>query len=262
MSAEHAALTALLLQLADDELILGHRNSEWTGLGPILEEDIAFSSMAQDEIGHAQVYYRLLENSGEPPPDALVFLRTADQFRNAQLVELPRTDYAFSLVRHVLYDLAEQVRLEALVHSSYQPLAVVAGKLRHEERYHALHGRTWLKQLALANDDSHDRVQQALDRLFPYALSLFEPGPREDWLLAHQIQPAEMELQQAWFDLLQPLLHEVNLHVPLEAAGHGWRVTAGIDPHYGGRYGHHTPHLAALLADMQLVYRADPGAAW
>lgn len=262
MSDDIAALKALLLQLADDDLILGHRNSEWTGLGPILEEDIAFSSMAQDEIGHAQAYYRLLHNLGEPAPDVLAFLRTAEQFRNAQLVELPRTDYAFSLVRHVLYDLAEQVRLEALAQSRYEPLAEVARKLRHEERYHTLHGHTWLKQLALANDASHGRVQQALDGLFPYALGLFEPGPWDGWLDTNKIQPAEAALQQRWLAVLGPVLNELGLYAPLAAADAGWRVAAGIDPHYGGRQGRHTSHLAALLADMQSVYRSDPAAIW
>lgn len=262
MSENIAALKALLMQLADDDLILGHRNAEWTGLGPILEEDIAFSSMAQDEIGHAQAYYRLLQDLGEPTPDLLVFLRTADQFRNAHLVELPRTDYAFSLVRHVLYDLAEQVRLEALANSHYAPLADVARKLRYEERYHVLHGRTWLKQLALANDESRSRVQGALDSLFPYALGLFEPGRWDDWLAAHQVQPAEAVLQQRWLDVLGPLLDEVGLHAPFSATGAGWQVDTGIDPHYGGRQGRHTPYLTALLADLQSVYRSDPAAVW
>lgn len=262
MTDDIAALKGLLMQLADDDLILGHRNAEWTGVGPILEEDIAFSSMAQDELGHAQAYYRLLQNLGEPAPDLLAFLRVADQFRNAQLVELPRTDYAFSLVRHVLYDLAEQVRLEALAHSYYEPLAEVARKLRYEERYHALHGRTWLKQLALANDESHRRLQHALDDLFPYALGLFEPGRWDGWLDAHQIQPVEAVLQQRWLDVLGPLLDDVGLHAPMVLTAEGWRVHAGIDPHYGGRQGRHTPHLAALLADMQSVYRGYPAATW
>ena len=110
------AIKDLLYRIADDELIIGHRNSEWTGIGPILEEDIAFSSMAQDEIGHAHSWYNMLNGLfGEKEPDIIAFHRTPEEFRSCYLVEHPITDYAFSLVRHVLYDIAEQVRLESLM---------------------------------------------------------------------------------------------------------------------------------------------------
>ncbi|HEX2900622.1 MAG TPA: Phenylacetic acid catabolic protein, partial [Bacteroidia bacterium] len=121
------AIKDLLYRLGDDDLILGHRQSEWTGIGPILEEDIAFSSMAQDEIGHAQAYYVILnELFGEPTPDVIGFGRKADAFRSSQLVEHPIGDYAFSLIRHALYDIAESIRLEELTRSSFRPLAELA----------------------------------------------------------------------------------------------------------------------------------------
>ena len=123
--AVKAALVDYILALADDEVVIGHRESEWTGLGPILEEDIAFSSIAQDELGHALTYYTLLEELGQGAPDDLAFLRPAEDFRSAQLCEMPRGDYAFSLVRGYLYDLAEAVRLEGLAASTYAPLAAV-----------------------------------------------------------------------------------------------------------------------------------------
>src|SRR5262249_47785821 len=124
---EHkAALCDLLLRLADDELVIGHRNSEWTGFGPILEADIAFSSMAQAEIGHALAYSRLLAELDGSDPDQMAFARAADKFRCASLVCLPRGDWAFSIVRQFLYDAAESVRLEALTNSSYAPLAALA----------------------------------------------------------------------------------------------------------------------------------------
>ncbi|HMR58156.1 MAG TPA: phenylacetate-CoA oxygenase subunit PaaI, partial [Cyclobacteriaceae bacterium] len=117
------ALKELLYKLADDQLILGHRNSEWTGFGPILEEDIAFSSMAQDKIGQSLALYTLLQSLGESDPDTVAFTRNASQFHNCILVELPNQEYDFSLIRHFLFDTAEALRFEALTNSSYEPLS-------------------------------------------------------------------------------------------------------------------------------------------
>ena len=147
------ALIDLLYRLADDELIIGHRDSEWTGLGPILEADIAFSSMAQDEMGHALAYYHLLSELGEGDPDTLAFGRSPEQFRCASLVSLPKADWGFSVLRQFLYDTAECVRLSALAHSAYRPLAHLARKLQSEEKYHLMHGRMWVLRLGDATDE-------------------------------------------------------------------------------------------------------------
>lgn len=244
------ALKTLLFQLADDELVIGHRDAAWTGHGPILEADIAFSSMAQDELGHAQVYYGLLHDLGETEPDRLAFLRAAADFRCAQLVELPNGDWAFSSVRQFLYDAAETVRLAALAGSSFAPLAQAARKFAGEEKYHLLHGRTWMQQLGQAGGESRVRLQAALDQAYPYALGLFEPTDAEAALAARGLKPPEAELQGHWEALTRPVLAEAGLTPPKAA------------PVYGGRRGQHTPHLAALLADMQLVFRSDPEASW
>ena len=119
-------LKELLYKIADDQLILGHRNSEWTGFGPLLEEDIAFSSMAQDKVGHSQAMFTLLNQLGEQVPDTLAFMRPSNQFHNCILVELPNGEYDFSLIRHFLFDTAEAIRFELLGHSSYLPLAELA----------------------------------------------------------------------------------------------------------------------------------------
>ena len=116
----------LLYKVADDQLILGHRNSEWTGFGPLLEEDIAFSSMAQDKIGHRLAMYTLLQDLGEQDPDTLAFTRNADQFHNCILTELPNGEYDFSLIRHFLYDTAEAFRFEMLSQSTFVPLAEIS----------------------------------------------------------------------------------------------------------------------------------------
>jgi ring-1,2-phenylacetyl-CoA epoxidase subunit PaaC len=244
------ALKALLFRLADDELVIGHRNTEWTGHGPILEADIAFSSMAQDELGHAQAYYSLLHDLGEADPDRLAFMRGPADFRCAQLVELPKGDWAFSIVRQFLYDAAESVRLAALSQSSYAPLAQAARKFAGEEKYHLMHGKTWVLQLGQAAGESRARMQAALDQCFPYALGLFETTEVDDAIVAEGLQKSETGLQRDWLALITPILADGGLN--LSDAG----------PVCGGRRGQHTEHLTKLLEDMQLVFRTDPQAEW
>jgi len=190
------AVINLLYRLADDELIIGHRNSEWTGHAPILEADIAFSSMAQDEMGHAQAYYSLLHQLGERDPDTLAFGRRPREFRCASLVCLPKGDWGFSILRQFLYDASETVRLTALSESSLVPLAQLAGKLRGEEKYHLMHGRSWVLRLGNATDDSHRKMQAALDFAYPHALGLFEPTEYDEPLAQAGISPREDELKR------------------------------------------------------------------
>ena len=250
MTNNSAALKELLFRLADDEVIIGHRHMEWTGLGPILEEDIAFSSMGQDEFGHAQAYYRLLHDLGEAEPDRLAFLRDPEDFRCAQLVELPRNDWAFSVTRQFLYDAAETVRLAALSRSSHTPLAQAARKFAGEEKYHLMHGRTWITHLGRATADSRARLQAALDHVFPYALGLFETTDTDAAIVSEGLCAPEAELQKDWLALITPLLAEAGLKLP----------EAG--PIAGGRRRQHTAHLAPLLSDMQSVFKTDPEANW
>ncbi len=241
----------LLYRLADDELIIGHRNSEWTGHGPILEADIAFSSMAQDEMGHAQAYYQLLHQLGEREPDVLAFGRKPREFRCASLVCLPKGDWGFSVLRQFLYDAAETVRLAALANSSLLPLAQLAGKLRGEEKYHLMHGRTWVLRLGRATDDSHGKMQAALDFAYPHALGLFEPTEYDEPLAQAGISPREDELRRQWESAIAPVLADSGLAVP-----------EGTKPVYGGRVGRHADALKELLDGMQLVYNIDPTAKW
>src|SRR5690606_28351004 len=134
-----AALRGLLTKMADDELILGHRNSEWTGLGPVLEEDIAFSSMAQDKIGQSLALYEILHQMGENEPDTVAFMRNADQFHCCHLVEYPIGEYDFSLVRHFFFDFSEWVKFSMLAESSFEPLSMLARKFKGEVKYHTMH---------------------------------------------------------------------------------------------------------------------------
>ncbi len=246
-----SAVVDLLYRLADDELIIGHRDSEWTGHGPILEADIAFSSMAQDEMGHALTYYRLLEDLGEGEPDALAFGRPAERFRCCSLVALPNQDWAFSLVRQFLYDTAEHVRLTELSRCAYEPLAQVARKLQSEEKYHLMHGRTWVIRLGSATGDSRGRIQDALAAAWPHALGMFESTEHSESLRHYELCPAESKLSAQWQSAVAPVFREAGIRVP-----------ENVEPIFGGRRGRQAPELAELLAGMQLVYNIDPAAKW
>lgn len=246
------AVADLLYRMADDEIIIGHRNSEWTGHGPILEEDIAFSSMAQDEMGHALQYYTLLHELGEPDPDALAFGRKARDYRCCTLVSLPsQRDWALSVVRQFLYDMQETIRLAALSDSTLTPLAELARKLRSEEKYHVMHGRTWMLRLGSATPDAHEKMQAALDTAYPHALGMFEPTNADDALDRADICPPESQLQNQWESAIAPVLNDAGLAIPEDA-----------EPIYGGRLGRQPAELAELLEQMQLVYNIDPTAKW
>lgn len=248
-----AALVELLYWLADNDLVMGHRNSEWTGLGPILEADIAFSSMAQDEMGHALAYYQLLHELGERDPDSLAFLRAPFEFHCAGLVCLERDDWAFSLVRQFLYDSAEHVRLTHLVSSAYQPLAALARKLLGEEKYHLMHGRSWIERLGRATGESGTRLAAAIAKAAPFAAGLFEAGPHDATLAEAGILPREQSLCAEWYDSIAADLERAGL-APLPAP-------AAAQPP-SGRHGVHPADLAPLVEAMQRVYRLDPTAAW
>ncbi|ALD20615.1 1,2-phenylacetyl-CoA epoxidase subunit PaaC [Hymenobacter sp. DG25A] len=248
-----AALKDLLYRLADDQLILGHRNSEWNGLGPILEEDIAFSSMAQDKLGHSLQMYLLLNQLGEAEPDTVAFTRNAPQFHCCQLVELPIGEYDFSLIRHFLYDHAELLRFEALGQSSYEPLAQVARKLKGELKYHVLHANTWVKRLGASTDEAIERLQQSLDYTLPYALGLFEKTEQEDAIIAEGIFIGEDALKARWEESIRAILSQTALQMP---------DMRTLTPVYGGRTGEHTEYLQPLLDEMAEVFRLDPTADW
>ena len=247
------ALKDLLYKLADDQLILGHRNSEWTGFGPILEEDISFSSMAQDKIGHSLAFYTLLHELGEADPDTVAFTRNASQFHNSQLVELPNGEYDFSLIRHFLYDNAEMIRFEMLSRSSYEPIAKVATKLKGEVRYHVLHANTWIKNLGASTEEAILRLQSALDEALPYALGLFEPSIYERELVEASIYNGEEAVKTEWLQRVQTVLEKTELTLP---------DPESITPKFGGRYGKHTEHLQPLLDEMAEVFNIDPTAEW
>ena len=248
-----AALKELLYKMADDLLILGHRNSEWTGMGPLLEEDIAFSSMAQDKVGQSLALYTILHQLGEQDPDTVAFTRNASQFHNCILVELPNQEYDFSLIRHFLFDIADALRWEMLSQSSYEPLSLLAKKVKGELRYHTLHATTWMKQLGSATETSIARLQQSLSTVTPFALAIFEESPFEKEIIESGIFEGEKVLREKWKSKIEEVISQTQLKLP------DWKTIAPI---LGGRTGRHSEHLQPMLEEMREVFRIDPTAEW
>jgi ring-1,2-phenylacetyl-CoA epoxidase subunit PaaC len=248
------ALTEQLLALADDELILGHRNSEWCGHAPILEEDIAFANIALDEIGHALMWYQLLadllDEDRDTYPDKMVYRRAANEFRSAQFVELPKGDWAFSMLRQYLFDAAEQVRLAHLVHNYYKPLSGAAEKIRKEEIYHLRHTQAWVKRLGLGTEESNRRMQTALNQLWSYAQQLFMASPAEVVLVRENFGVYASAIREEWEANVIPFLTDSGLTMPKQFES----------PAFSRRQ--HTEHLTGLVGKLQEVAHQFPDARW
>lgn len=222
-----SARADLLLSIADDELILGWRNSEWTGIAPLLEEDVAFSSIAQNEIGHARALYELAAAELGTTADELAFDRRPEEYRSAPLVELRRLEWARTIARHWLYETADAIRLEALMTSDDPAVAGLATKMDREETYHRIHAEMWIDRL-LASAEGRGRLDEALSELWPYAL-----GVLDDELRPELVRRVEAKLGR-----------------PLPA----------VEPIPRGR---HEAELAELLEEMTTVRRSAPaGARW
>ncbi|MFK7801880.1 MAG: 1,2-phenylacetyl-CoA epoxidase subunit PaaC [Anaerolineae bacterium] len=244
------SLIARLTAMADDELILSHRNAEWTGHAPILEEDIALANLAQDELGHATTIYQILEPLTGKSPDQMAFFRDAADFRNVQLVELVKGDWAFTMLRQYLFDAYEHVLYEALLTSSFQPLADVVAKFRGEEMYHLRHSHVWVERLGLGTAESNGRMQVALDSMWPFIMQLFAKMSSDGVLINANIFPDVSTLQPKWQEIVLPHLKNSNLSVPMNSTMMMAKRSV------------HTPNLTSLLADMQQVARFDPDAEW
>lgn len=211
-AATRDALAELLLSMADDEFVIGFRDSEWTGIAPLLEEDVAFSSIAQDEIGHARVWYEMLSQLTGDDPDRLAFHRQPHEYRHARLLDHPRSGWAFTITRRWLYDTADAVRLAALADSSFTPLADVVAKNRREERYHLMHLDAWIRRLAARRGMPRGKVLGALRTLAADASSVFAPLRGEQRLLDARIISAPMrDLAERWRSEANGVLSELGL---------------------------------------------------
>jgi ring-1,2-phenylacetyl-CoA epoxidase subunit PaaC len=250
-AATREALGALLLSVADDEFVIGFWDSEWTGIAPMLEEDVATSSMAQDELGHAAALYGLLAELTGDDPDRIAFGRAPDAYRHAALLNHARGDWAFTVARRWLYETADAVRLGALARTSWQPLADLAAKMRREETYHRMHIDTWLDRLAGSTPDVRARLIEALARLWPDAHTIFAPIPGEETLLRAGILPEAMgELRTAWASQASEALVRRGIEVePVEEVAPDGRLRRTHD-------------FAWLHGEFTLVVRSEVGATW
>jgi ring-1,2-phenylacetyl-CoA epoxidase subunit PaaC len=248
-----APLFEYLLRHGDDRLVLGHRLSEWCGHGPILEEDIAMANISLDLLGQATMFLKLAgQVEGQKrDEDALAFWRDERDFRNAELVELPRGDFGFTMVRQLLFSAFAYHHLEALARSTHEELAGIAAKAHKESRYHLRHAAEWVLRLGDGTDESHGRTQVALDQLWPWTGELFFQDDVDRALHAEGVAPDLASLRAPWEQMVTEQLVKATLVVPTAQR----RMT-------GGRTGRHTEHLGHMLAEMQIVARSHPGAKW
>jgi ring-1,2-phenylacetyl-CoA epoxidase subunit PaaC len=230
------ALIARFTALADDEITLSHRVAEWTGHAPLLEEDIALANIAQDELGHGTLWLGLRAALDGSNADALAYHRDAAEYRNVPLTELPKGDWAFTMVRQYL--------------SSYVPLAEAAAQALREEKFHLQHTALWVERLALGTPESTRRMQDALNQLWAYALGLFDPLPAEADAVAAGLLPDVAALQTRWLGLVRGHLEGVGLSIPSAS-----ELSASPLPYSRSQ---HTEHLAPLLSDFQRVAREFP----
>jgi ring-1,2-phenylacetyl-CoA epoxidase subunit PaaC len=242
-----------LLRLGDDSLILGHRLSEWCGHGPILEEDIALTNIALDLVGQATSllnYAGEIEGKGRDG-DALAFLRFDRDYRNLLLVEQPNGDFGMTMMRQFLFDAYRQPLFERLQKSKDLQLAAIAEKSLKETKYHLKHSSEWVIRLGDGTDESHQRVQDALDTLWRYTPELFYADSVDDELLHEGLIPNHNDIQEAWEQTVKFVLSEATLTIP----SNNWKQE-------GGRKGLHSEHLGYMLAEMQYMQRAYPNMEW
>ena len=242
-----------VLRLGDNALILGQRLSEWCGHAPVLEEDMALANTALDLIGQARLlltHAGKLEGKGRDE-DQLAFLRGESHYRNLTLCELPNQDFGRTVVRNFLYSSFMVLLWDRLTASSDTELAAIAAKSLKEARYHAQHSGDWVIRLGDGSDESHQRTQDALDYLWPYTNELFAAIPSDEAVAAAGVGPAWSELAGEWEAVVLPVLQEATLTVPARSPFKSY-----------GKFGRHSEHMGHLLATMQHMQRAYPGAEW
>ena len=251
---EQEAVELLLFRLADDEFVIAERYTEWQVRSPTLESDLAVANIAQDELGHARLWYDLLEDFDYKEQD-LIWERPADQWRHSTLTELPRPEGGWEdvIVRGYLYDAAEDLRLDALVDSSYGRIRDRVGKVRGEEGYHLEHAQNWLERLT-EDEAGRERVQSAVDRQFPHALTLFEPADEELEARIDDLGLRTMPLTEqgeAWLERVVPFLESLGVETPMTGRD---EVTADMLPEVVGRDGTHTDDWFDLYEDFTHTY--------
>jgi ring-1,2-phenylacetyl-CoA epoxidase subunit PaaC len=246
-----------LLRLADSDLVLAQRLGEWVGHGPVLEEDIALTNVGLDLLGQARLWFAYagevearFAGAGRSE-DALAFSRDGGEFCNLLLVEQPNGNYADTMARQFYFDVWHQLLLVKLAHSRDARIAEIAAKAKKEVVYHAERSADWIIRLGDGTDQSHARIQAAIDDLWMYTGEMFDPDETETVLAEEGIGCDVRTLAPAWREVVGSVLDEATLTVP-----------AGTSMQRGGKNGVHTEHLGHMLATMQSLQRSYPGAQW
>src|SRR5687767_3600546 len=248
------SLIQYTLHLADSSLILGQRNAEWCGHGPVLEQDIAITNISLDLLGQARFFYQHAaalinadqNNKDEKTEDSLAYLRTEREFSNCLLVELPRGDWAFTTLRQFLFSSYQNLLLDRVKELPYQELVAIAEKSKKEVTYHLRWSSEWVIRLGDGTGESRRRMTDAIEQIWPYTGELFMPAPYE---LEAGVDVSTF--QQPWEQEVKRIFEEAGLAIPQK-----------IFMQSGGKKGVHTEHMGYLLAELQYMQRAYPGAKW
>lgn len=247
------ALHIYLLQLADNALILGHRLSEWCGHGPILEQDMAMTNIALDLVGQARSLFQYaaeIEGEGKTEDD-LAYLRTVTEYRNVLLVEQPNEDFAYTVVRQFLYDIYSFNFYTQLKKSSDKQLAAIAEKSLKEVTYHVRWSSEWMIRLGDGTERSHQKVQKAVNDLWPYSGELLQMSKAEEMLLADGIAVDLSTLKKDCEEKINNVLAEATIEQP-----------ENVFMQNGGKEGRHSEHFGFILSELQYLQRAYPGQEW
>lgn len=256
------ALSELMYQLADDDLMISHRGSEWLGLAPHIEEDVAFSSITQDTMGHAAIVYQMMEELGLGKANDLVHLRKPEEYRSAALTECvngvghyketPDYDWAYAIIRNYAFEVFKKIRLEALEQSSYAPLADTAAKIKREQFYHLYHWEVWIDQLSHSTEEAQTRLNNAIKNTWEYVSSLFDLGSKAEQILQAGLIESAESMKQKFLEKTQTKFEGAGLVFPGEPAA--LETT--------GREGNHSQAFVDALNELSEVYKLDPQASW
>jgi len=247
------ALAQTVIQIADDHLILGHRLSEWCGHAPMLEEDLSMPNIALDLIGQARALYSYaasVENKGRSEDD-IAYLRKDREYTNCLLVERPNGDFAHTMLRQYYFAVYMQLFWQGALESSDKTISGIAGKALKEVSYHVRHCGEWIIRLGDGTKESASRMANAVDALHPYTEEFFTLGAAPELCVAAGVIPDSANIKTLWTNLITPVFKQAGLTIPEVPY-----------PQSGGRNGQHTEDFGFLLAELQYVQRAYPGAQW
>ena len=247
------AIYQYCLRLADSNLILAQRLAEWCSRSPILEEDLAMTNISLDLFGQAEMIYEYAAslNGKNATADSLAFLRSEREYYNKLMVEMPNGDFAFTMVKEVLFSMYQKFLYEGLTKSNDETFRGFAAKAIKEAKYHLRHSSEWIIRMGHGTEESHRRAQKALDELWRFTEDLFVTDEVEEELVSMGITPDMSEIRKTWDKNIRQIVAEAGLSIP--ETQH--QIT-------GSNKGVHTENLGHILCEMQYLQRAHPGASW